>query len=117
MSTTNESTVKALLSDARKSRPMDMSMPPHAIFKAPGYECRVFKANQKNHTKAYASWFCGVDLGIFGPVGENFGYGDTYVADVIGELVEVDGREPTDQEIREWAEIQAWHRANPAQGW
>lgn len=99
-----------LLSNARKARPIDGSAPPHAEFTAPGYSCLVLQTYSKNHTKSHARWFCAVDLGLFGPVGENYGYGDTYVADVARHrpnLWQVDGRAPTLAEEQEWAEIMA----------
>ena len=59
-----------------------------------------------NEGKQYGRWMCRVDLGIF----ENglSGPGDTYIWDVIrnaSHLVEVDGREPTTEELAEWAQF------------
>lgn len=64
----------------------------------------VLKNNQEDTLSQYASAFCLVVTPATGPYGD---MGDTYWEQIYasGELVKVDGREPTDDERIEWASL------------
>ena len=60
----------------------------------------VLKCNKEDSTAQYASAFCVVKTAATGSFGD---MGDTYWTQVYsGQLVEVDGREPTQYELDEW---------------
>jgi hypothetical protein len=64
----------------------------------------VLKNNQADTLSSGASAFCVVVSPATGPLGD---MGDTYWAQVYaGELIEVDGVEPTLDELEDWMELQ-----------
>ena len=74
----------------------------YAVIVGPGYTTKVLKRYAKDDAKPYARWFVAQDLGM------GFGYGDTYVADIVSmsaQLRSVDGREPTDGEQEEFTAL------------
>lgn len=63
----------------------------------------VLKNNQADTLKSGASAFCLVMSPATGPLGD---LGDTYWTQVYaGQLIEVDGREPTLEEFEDWFEL------------
>ena len=69
-----------------KTRPKEN---PYAIYRADGWEWRVLKAYQspaKELNNPYARWNCFVTSPML-PKGE---YGDTYVAEIVGQAVKVE---------------------------
>ena len=77
---------------------------PYATFRAGDWTWYVLKSWQGDEAKLYARWLCKVVTPYTGEMGD---IGDTYVTDVVleAELVAVDGREPTGQELDEVAEL------------
>lgn len=85
----------------KKTRPVEN---PYLVFQdaRAGWTWKVLKAWQNDNAKPYARWFTAVSSPhTWG----GYDMGDTYVADVVlyGRLVEVDGREPTAEELA-WAD-------------
>lgn len=73
---------------------------PQAVFEGGGFEYRVLKTYQNDDSKDFARWF----LATKSPY--TYGsleLGDGYVRDVVlhAELTQVDGREPTEEELGE----------------
>lgn len=83
----------------RKQRTLDKDHP-YAVFQSGDWTWQVYKSWQVHDDKPYARWFCRVVTPMTGELGD---LGDVYVTDVIryGQLVEVDGREPTNDELKE----------------
>ena len=71
----------------------------------------VLKNNQADTLRSGASAFCLVVSPATGSFGD---MGDTYWTQVYaGELVEVDGREPTLEELEDWFELRSNVAADP----
>jgi len=67
----------------------------------------IYKRYSNDQTAEFSRWFLGADLGMTYGMRE---LGDTYVAEVVAtgsHLAEVDGREPTDDEILEYADFRS----------
>ena len=74
----------------------------------------IIKRYADDDIKPYARWFVGADLGMTYGSRE---YGDTYVRDVVSyspTLYEVGGREPTNDERREYQLFRERVMAGPA---
>ena len=72
---------------------------PQAVFEGGGFTYRVIKTYQNDDAKPYARWFLGTSSPhTYGTIE----LGDGYVRDVVlnADLVEVDGREPTEAELK-----------------
>jgi hypothetical protein len=81
----------------KKTAPLDS---PQAVFASQGWTWKVLKSWQNDDNKPYARWFVAVRSPMtYG----SFDMGDTYVRDIVlnAHLIEVDGREPTVEELDE----------------
>ena len=74
---------------------------------------KVLKKYANDDSKQYARWLMLVTTVATGGLGD---MGDTYVADVLvgAELAQVDGREPTQDELDQITELRAVIAQNPA---
>jgi len=102
----------------KKARPNDGT--PYAeftgfMFGGPA-NWKVLKKYANDDSKQYARWFMQVTTVATGPLGD---MGDTYVADVLAgaELAQVEGREPTQEELDQITELRVAIAKQPAGAW
>ena len=99
----------------KKARPTDQ---PYATLTGVMFggraEYRLLKKNTKFLEGQYASILVAAKTPATLP---GFDIGDTYVADLVHlDLSEVDGRSPTPEQYREWAELRGHHTGGPGHG-